>query len=225
MMVQPREFMSNFYILEEERVRQFLIVGEEEALLIDTGFGDSHVYDAVRSITDRPIQVLMTHGDPDHAGGLKDFGACRLHEGDWNLIRDDISLKPLREGDGFRAGGYTLQVLEIPGHTYGSVAFVDWEKKLLLPGDSVQKDGPIYMFGSHRNLDLYLESQKKLLSMMDRIETVLPCHHDCPITPDYIEKNLLDAQALKEGQLTGKQHPILPFRSYRGRWTEFYYDK
>ena len=65
--------MDGFYILDDERVRQFLIVGEDEALLIDTGFEDSHVYQAVRSITDLPVQVLMTHGDRDHAGGLKDF--------------------------------------------------------------------------------------------------------------------------------------------------------
>lgn len=221
--IQKKLFMDGFYILDDERVRQFLIVGEEKALLIDTGFEDSHVYQAVRSITDLPVQVLMTHGDRDHAGGLKDFGACRIHRGDWNLIPEGIQLDPLKEGDTFRCGDYTLEVIEIPGHTYGSVAFVDWEKKLLLPGDSVQKDGPIYMFGEHRNLDLYLESQRKLLGIMDRIETVLPCHHDCPITPDYIGKNLQDAEALKNGLLPGEKHPFMPCRTYHGTWTDFYY--
>ena len=137
--VQKKMFMDGLYILDDERVRQFLIVGEEEALLIDTGFEDSHVYQVVRSITDLPVQVLMTHGDRDHAGGLKEFGACRIHRGDWELIPEGIQLEPLKEGDTFRCGDYTLEVIEIPGHTYGSVAFVDWEKKLLLPGDSVQK--------------------------------------------------------------------------------------
>lgn len=32
-MVQKRRFMDDFYFLEDERVRQFLIVGKEEALL------------------------------------------------------------------------------------------------------------------------------------------------------------------------------------------------
>ena len=54
------------------------------------------------------------------------------------------------------------------GHTYGSVALIDWEKKLLLPGDTVQKEGPIYMFGLHRNLDLYIESLERLLKIRDR---------------------------------------------------------
>lgn len=222
-MVQKRRFMDDFYFLEDERVRQFLIVGKDEALLIDTGFEDSHVYDVVRSITELPVRVLMTHGDRDHAGGLKDFGACQIHKGDWNLIPEGILVEPLKEGDTFRCGQYTLEVIEIPGHTYGSVAFVERKKKLLLPGDSVQKDGPIYMFGEHRNLDLYIESLKKLQSLADKVETVLPCHHDCPITPDYIGKNLQDAEALKNGMLSGKKHPHLPCASYHGRWTEFYY--
>ena len=54
------------------------------------------------------------------------------------------------------------------------MALIDWEKKLLLPGDTVQKEGPIYMFGLHRNLDLYIESLERLLKIRDRIETILP---------------------------------------------------
>lgn len=223
-MIQTKLFMDNFYILDDGRVRQFLITGEKEALLIDTGFPDSHVYDAVRSITGLPVRVIMTHADIDHAGGLKDFGGCFLHEADWNLVKDDVRLEPLREGDLFECGGYRLEAIEIPGHTYGSTAFFDCEKKLLLPGDSVQKEGPIYMFGAHRNLDLYIESQKKLCAMADGIETILPCHHEYPIGPEYIGRNLEDAEALRNGELKGEKHPVLPCCSYRGKWTEFYYE-
>ena len=44
-MIQVRLFTDNFYILDDGRVRQFLIVGEKKALLVDTGFPDSHVYE------------------------------------------------------------------------------------------------------------------------------------------------------------------------------------
>ena len=53
-MVQPVLFREDFYLLEEERVRQFLILAREEALLIDTGFPDSHVIDVVRPLTSGP---------------------------------------------------------------------------------------------------------------------------------------------------------------------------
>lgn len=217
-------FMDNLYILDDGRVRQFLFVGEKEALLIDTGFEDSRVSEKVREITDAPVRVIMTHGDRDHAGGLKSFGECYLHEADWHLIKEDVRLRPLKEGDLFECGGYRLETIEIPGHTYGSVAFLDREKKLLFAGDSVQKDGPIFMFGSHRNLELYIESLKKLCGLADQVETILPCHHACPIDAGYIEKNLEDAVALKNGLLTGEKHPVMPCCSYRGKWTEYLYE-
>lgn len=223
-MTAVNEFMNGFYILDDGRVRQFLMVGGEEALLVDTGFEDSHVMEAVRTVTSLPVQVIMTHGDRDHTGGVKAFGECFMHPKDWHLVSGDITLHPLKEGDVFSCGGYRLEVIEIPGHTYGSVAFLDREKKLLLPGDSVQKDGPIYMFGSHRNLDLYIESHKKLLERKDEIETILPCHHAYPINTSYIEKNLRDAEALKGGTLQGRPHPSMPCFRYRGQWTEFYYN-
>lgn len=223
-MTEIREYMEHFYILDDERVRQFLMVGDREALLVDTGFADSHVMDAVRGVTNLPVKVIMTHGDRDHAGGIKEFGECWLNRKDWHLVSEEAALHPLKEGDVFFCGGYRLEVIEIPGHTYGSVAFLDREKKLLLPGDSVQKDGPIYMFGSHRNLDLYIESQKKLLEIKDQIETILPCHHAYPIDVSYIEKNLQDAEALRAGKLFGRPHPSMPCYSYRGQWTEFYYN-
>lgn len=54
-MTEIKLFMDHFYILEDGRVRQFLIVGEQQALLIDTGFEDSGVYQAVREVTDLPV--------------------------------------------------------------------------------------------------------------------------------------------------------------------------
>ena len=108
-------------------------------------------------------------------------------------------------------------MIEIPGHTYGSVAFLDRKNRLLLSGDSVQKEGPIYLFGGHRNLDLYIESQKKLLALGEQVEEVLPCHQASPIGPEYIGRNLEDAVALRAGRLEGKQHPFLPCCSYRGK--------
>lgn len=222
-MIQAVSIQQGLVALDDGRVRQFLFTGPEGALLIDTGFADSGVYEAVRAVTDGPVTVLLTHGDFDHTGGLPRFGSCRLHEKDWCLAPKGVELRPLREGDRFSCGDYHLEVIEIPGHTFGSVAFWDREKKLLLSGDSVQKEGPIYLFGPHRDLDLYIASQEKLLAMADGFETVLPCHHACPISPDYIEKNLRDAVDLRAGRLPGQPHPELPCVWYQGQYTQFYY--
>lgn len=218
----PQRLQEDLYMLDDGRVRQFLILGSNAALLLDTGFTDSDVLAAVRTITDAPLQVLLTHGDLDHAGGLGNFEEAWLHEKDWNLVHASTRLHPLREGDAFCCGDWKLQVIEIPGHTYGSVAFADFEKKVLFSGDSVQKGGPIYLFGSHRNLNLYIQSERKLEAMACRFETIYPCHHFCPVTPDYIGKNRQDAEALQAGILPNEPTPGMPCRTYHGRWTDFY---
>lgn len=221
-MIQVEKFWDGLSILYDGMVRQFLFTGEGEALLVDTGFAHSQVLAAVRTVTDAPVKVILTHADPDHAGGLGDFGEAWLHEKDWPLVKGDVKLHPLQEGDMFTCGDYRLEAIEIPGHTYGSVAFVDRAKKLLLPGDSVQKEGPIYLFGAHRSVDLYVESERKLLDRAAEFETILPCHHACPIGPEWIGRNLEDAVALKAGQLPSTSEPGMPCRTYRGRWTKFY---
>lgn len=221
-MLVPQKLQKDFYMLDDGRVRQFLILGREEALLLDTGFAHSQVLEAVRTVTKAPVRVLLTHGDPDHAGGLDAFAEAWLHEKDWPLVHGKTTLHPIREGDTFCCGNWKLQALEIPGHTYGSVAFADFHKEVLFAGDSVQREGPIYLFGNHRNLNLYIESQRKLEALADKFDTIYPCHHACPVTPDSIGKNRLDAQALQAGSLPSEPTPGMPCRTYHGQWTEFY---
>lgn len=221
-MLQIRKYQEDLYILEDDRVRQFLLLGPDKAILLDTGFPDSETLPAVRTLTDKPVQVLLTHGDFDHAGRLDDFAEAWLHEKDWPLVHTTARLHPLREGDVFACGAFRLEVVEIPGHTLGSVAFRDRARGLLFSGDSVQKDGPIYLFGPHRNVPLYVESERKLAAMAGEFATVFPCHHDCPITPDYMEKNLRDAEALLAGTLPHTPTPGMPCDTYRGQWTAFY---
>lgn len=221
-MLKTEKLQENLYMLDDGRVRQFVLLGPDKAILLDTGFPDSETLPAVRALTDKPVQVLLTHGDFDHAGRLDDFAEAWLHEKDWPQVHTTAKLHPLHEGDEFRCGEFCLKVIEIPGHTMGSVAFWEPEKKLLFPGDSVQKEGPIFLFGANRNLPLFIESERKLAAMADRFETVFPCHHPCPITPDYIEKDLEDAEALLAGTLPAAPAEGRPCSLYQGRWTSFF---
>lgn len=224
-MLTTRLLMENLYALEDERVRQFLVIGEGRALLFDAGFPDSGVLETVRSLTDKPVDVVMTHGDFDHSGGLADVAVCRMHPGDWPLVQGmDVELLPLHEGDICRCGAYRFEVIEIPGHTPGSVAFYDAEKRLLLPGDSVQQGGPIYMFGAKRDLPGYIASLRKLKLLIPAEATVLPCHSECPIDGSWIGRNLEDALALRDGRLASEPHPTMPCRVYHGASTDYLYD-
>lgn len=223
-MLEVKQYLDGLYILDDGEVREFLLVGESDALLIDTGFPGSGIGEAVRKITDRPVRVVLTHGDGDHTGGVKEFAECYLHPADWPLVKENVQLRPLKEGDVFSCGDYRLEVVEIPGHTPGSVALVDRVKRLMFPGDSVQTGGPIFLFGVHRDVDGYIASQEKLCAWMDVVDTILPSHHQYPIDPSYIKKNLLDAIRLRNGELKGEPRSDFPSSHYRGEWTEFLYD-
>lgn len=223
-MLKVRRLAEGFYALEDARVRQFLVLGEERALLFDTGFGDTEVLAAARTLTDLPIDLVLTHGDPDHVGGLGDFTNCRLHPGDWHKITAPVSLTPLTEGDVLRCGRFAFEVIAIPGHTPGSVAFYDRVQKILLPGDSVQQGGPIYMFGPDRDLPRYIQSLEKLAAQIPVDVAVFPCHSACPIDAAYIGGNLADARALKADALAGEDAPGFGCRRYHGRTVDFLYD-
>lgn len=63
----------------------FLIVGSEKALLIDTGTGVFDLPCLVQSLTDKPVQVVLTHGHPDHAGAIGWFDEVYAHPDDFDM--------------------------------------------------------------------------------------------------------------------------------------------
>ena len=71
---KPIKLAENiFHIYEPGNVYTTLIIGEEKALLIDTGYGFGDLAGFVRTLTDKPLEVVLTHGHTDHCGGNSQF--------------------------------------------------------------------------------------------------------------------------------------------------------
>lgn len=133
-------------------VDAYLVVGMERAALIDTLQSDlsRSLVDIIREITDKPVDVLITHGHPDHAGAevrkLAETADFTLH---MNL--DDLPIaqkmfapwftpamfKDIREGCKYELGGITLEAHRVAGHTPGSMVFLDRENKRCFTGDAL----------------------------------------------------------------------------------------
>ena len=69
----------------------FLLEGDEHALLIDTGVGLTDIPALVRTLSDKPLTVALTHGHVDHAGGLDQLGEAFIHPADRELA---LSVSP-----------------------------------------------------------------------------------------------------------------------------------
>lgn len=76
----PHDIAPNVYILPDGRVPLVpnvgIVVGEREALVIDTGLGPANgrrVLQKARSLTDKPLVLTITHFHPEHGFGANVF--------------------------------------------------------------------------------------------------------------------------------------------------------
>lgn len=81
--IAPKTWLISEYRL----VNLFLVAGRKRAVLIDTGAGIGPLREDVAALTDLPLDVLITHGDPDHVGGAGLFDQVYLHPADWEYSR------------------------------------------------------------------------------------------------------------------------------------------
>ncbi len=142
----------------------YLAVGNEQALLVDTGLGLGSLREYVRSLTDLPVTVVATHGHLDHVGGAGEFALISVPENDRELTLrssgkdaragylssqgEDVSydnlIPELREEQVctyvpetvFHLGGYHVRMLPMYGHTQGSHCALFVEDRIVLFGDA-----------------------------------------------------------------------------------------
>ena len=130
----------------------YLITGGEKALLVDTANGYEDLAEIVRSLTDLPVTVVNTHGHGDHIFGNAFFDEAWMHPADFALhdmfagyAKEHLEkyglrlcpLKPLAIGQVFDLGGVQLEVVDLKGHTEGSIGLLDRAGRILYTGDGL----------------------------------------------------------------------------------------
>lgn len=141
-----------------------LIEGEKAALLVDTGYGTENVAAFIRTLTDKPLTVLLTHNHHDHALGARWFDKTVMFPEDmteWTVFTGEDKRRAvlsqaigkglpvseqeflagecrlpyeLEEGQ-LDLGGLTVEVTQLPGHTPGSCVVYVPQRKLVITGD------------------------------------------------------------------------------------------
>ncbi len=152
------------HIRDEMGVCMTLVEGERAALLVDTGYGTEDVAGFIRTLTDKPVTVVLTHNHHDHAMGARWFDKTVMFPEDvpeWPVFtggekRRVVLGQATGKGlpvtvDAFLSGEcrqpYALheglldlgrlqvEVIHCPGHTPGSCVLYVPEREVLMTGD------------------------------------------------------------------------------------------
>lgn len=138
-----------------------LVIDEESKTLaiVDPGTKPKKIIREINGY--KPLFIINTHGHIDHTGAVydlkKEFGIeFYINDKDMFLLDNELFLgfkeyiaaktppKPdkfIKEGDTFKVGSLTLEVIETPGHTPGSVIFYVEKENTIIAGDTLFKGG------------------------------------------------------------------------------------
>jgi glyoxylase-like metal-dependent hydrolase (beta-lactamase superfamily II) len=184
----------------------YLVINEKELMVIDTGTSGNakKIVEYIQKIGHQPSEVstiILTHYHMDHAGSAKDLKdltnakvAAQAEDADFvagkkpypqskSLLLRAVSsfIKPapvdvdivLKDGD--KIGNLT--VIGTPGHSPGSIALLDAQRKVLFSGDTLRFDGK-NVTGAPKQYTWDADKEKdsiKKIATLD-FEVMLPGH-------------------------------------------------
>ena len=190
---EPRYFQQNF---------NYLIIGDERALLFDAGPGIRDVRQVAEALTDKPIVFMPSHFHYDHVGNEVTFDEIAVvdlphirDQADGNRLTisrydhlgfiDGISA-PTWEidhwwpvGHEIDLGNRVLTLLYTPGHTTDSVSLWDRAGGAVFSGDYLYP-AELYAFLPNSSMTAYLETSEALLETLDRNVVFFGAHRSGP---------------------------------------------
>jgi ribonuclease/clavin/mitogillin len=172
----------------------YLVGTGRERILVDTGQGVPAYLPVLARALERAgcriQEIALTHGHPDHLGGVADviarYGPLRVsklpHAGFDAGLR--VPIEPLADGARLRTEGATLRAVHTPGHAEDHLCFVLEEEKSLFSGDNVLGVGTTVIPAQGGDLGDYMRSLSRLLD--EQPAAIYPAHG--PKIPDGVAK-------------------------------------
>lgn len=168
----------------------WLLHDGKRALVVDPGDAEP-VLHALAQYNLQLESILVTHHHADHTGGvdaLRKATGATVHGPATERIPPPF--QPLREGDTVRALDVDFQVLDVPGHTAGHIAFYTPDidgKPLLFCGDTLFSGGCGRLFEG---------TPAQMLASLDKL-AALPGETRVCCTHEYTTGNLRFALAVE----------------------------
>ncbi|MGE5084907.1 MAG: hydroxyacylglutathione hydrolase [Bacillota bacterium] len=181
-MTKLRPHVELLPIFDDNYVFCLIDDGHREVVVVDPGESSS-VCNFLEEHDYKLTGVLITHHHHDHIGGISDL--TQQHPApviapQKNRNQILFADRWVAEGDRFQIGSFDFEVMELPGHTLGHVAYWVPTAKWLFSGDVVFGLGCGRLFeGTHQQMYDSLQRIKRLPQ-----ETLVYCTHE------YTETNL-----------------------------------
>jgi len=116
----------------------YLVEGKKKAMLIDNGLGSADLVSYIKTLSTKPLIVVITHGHPDHAGSDYQFEEVYIHPADAE------SAKAFNRPDTRAASAKTMQGANAPAENEIYKGQV-YETKLL-----PVKEGQVFNIGGRK---------------------------------------------------------------------------
>lgn len=198
------------------RATCYLVEGSEKALLIDTGVGDCDLPAFVKTLTNLPVEVAITHPHFDHYQHAGAFDTVYFHKDDIEKFsplpgstpEHQPKIIPIEDGSRIDLGdGYLIETAFLGGHTKNSVVFIDPKHKIVYTGDAIGSGEIVLMITQPEVvMDYVAEYRKNLLAFLTR----KPDLHDYTFFGGhFIQENSCDDR-IQEDCLNGTSHYFNP---------------
>ena len=206
--IDDHTWAGNGHLMSNESL--YIVEGNNSALLIDAGTNIKDLDKIVASITDKPVKLVATHVHPDHIGAsVNYFDEVYIHPADTVNVASMMGnyqgkIIYMKEGDVFDLGGRRIEVVHTPGHTPGSVTFLDYAAGYGFSGDSFGS-GNLLVFDKMSSFISTCEKMKKI--MADKgIKVLYPGHFFGANleTPKRVDDMLTVSKGVMEGTMKGE---------------------
>ena len=206
---------------EKASAYMYLLTGAEKALLIDTGFGTIPLRKICENLTTLPVTVALSHGHVDHIGGTGAFEEVWLAKEDSELYAEHSKEKvrqiftkdellPVKERCSyftdemeFELGDRAIKVVKTPGHSVGSVCFLDEKNRWMFTGDTCCKAHVLLQMEYAATMQEYRRSLQTLISLENRYDITWPGHHSKPVEKQVIYDFLTAVDGILKGTMAG----------------------